>query len=89
MKFFQNKKATSLMVLILMFTLTTGCANRSKSSYSTTTNAAGQTVVHESNTTTASDPAPDRGILGGAFHVVGEILAFPFEIIAGAFRFIF
>ena len=45
------------------------------------------TVTTEKTTTT--QPKSDGGILGGVFHLVGEVLAFPFRMIAGAFDAIF
>ena len=74
---------------MLSGSLIAGCASESRSYKSnTTTDTAGQTVVVEKETTNKTSES-HTGLLGGAFHLVGEILAFPFEVIAGVFRFIF
>ncbi len=44
------------------------------------------TTVHETNTETR---ATGGSILGGIFHVVGEIIAFPFKLIGAALEAIF
>lgn len=78
-----------VMVLLLSAALTAGCASRSKTSTSTSVDGTGRSTVVEETTTTTKSESHDRGILGSTFHVIGEIIAFPFEVIAGAFRFIF
>jgi hypothetical protein len=77
----------AVLALAVSLTLTAGCASHSRTYKNVSSDAAGQTVVEETATHTAG--TRDRGILGGAFHVVGEILAFPFDVVAGVFRFIF
>ncbi len=87
MKPSQKKTMVLLMVFALLLGLAAGCTSHSKTYSSTSTDADSQTVVQESRTSTGEQH--DYGILGGAFHVVGEVLAFPFDVIAGLFRFIF
>ena len=84
----QKKWAVLMIVLMLAGNLTAGCSSHSHSYKSTTKNVDGETVVVEKQETQTSE-SHDHGILGGAFHVVGEVLAFPFDVIAGLFRFIF
>ena len=75
---------------LLVISLTAGCASSSSRHVKTetTANPTTQTTIVEKETTTHTDSG-HHGLLGSAFHVVGEILAFPFEVIAGVFRFIF
>ena len=93
-----------LIGLAMGVQLLTGCASNSKTYKETTTvttaPADGSTAVTESSyqtsttvkeeTTSASTQAPsDGGIFGGVFHLLGEILAFPFRVIGGIFDAIF
>ena len=77
-------------VFLLIISLTAGCASSSSKTVKseTMTSPTSQTTVVERETTTHTDSG-HGGLLGGVFHVVGEVLAFPFEVIAGLFRFIF
>ena len=86
----QKKSAAFVVILMVMGSLIAGCAHES-SSYkkNTTQNVNGQTVVVEKEETKTSEHHDYPGILGGTFHLVGEIIAFPFEVIANVFRFIF
>ena len=84
---FSSKWFVWAIVLILAANFTMGCTSESRSiKKETLTNPTGQTVVVEKATTTHEGHA---GLLGGVFHVVGEILAFPFQVVADLFRFIF
>lgn len=47
------------------------------------------TMTTTETTQTTTEHRGDGGVLGGAFHVIGEILAFPFRVIGGLFDFIF
>ena len=83
----QKKLGALFIILVLTLTSTIGCTSHSKTYKNESTDAAGQTVVQETETTTTEHR--DYGIVGGAFHLVGEVFAFPFDVIAGLFRFIF
>lgn len=87
---FWKKPATLFIALMVMGSLMAGCA-RESSSYkkNTSQNVNGQTVVVEKEETKTTETHEHTGVVGSVFHVVGEILAFPFEVIAGVFRFIF
>ena len=75
-------------VCLLVISLAAGCSSSTKTVRSETlTTPVSQTTVVEKETTHSD--GEHHGLLGGALHVVGEILAFPFEVIAGVFRFIF
>ena len=76
-------------VCLLVIGLAAGCASSSEKTVKseTTTSPTSQTTVVEKETTHTD--GGHRGVLGGAFHVVGEVLAFPFEVIADVFRFVF
>lgn len=85
-----TKKSVLLLAVVFFMSLNvlTGCARSSKSvTTETVSSPHSQTTTVEKETHTSDDH--DYGILGGAFHVVGEVLAFPFEVVAGLFRFIF
>ena len=85
---YQRQVALVAMLFMLGANLMAGCTHESSSYHKSVQNSDGQTtaVVEETKTTEHHD---HTGVLGGAFHLVGEILAFPFEVIAGVFRFIF
>ncbi|HTL46577.1 MAG TPA: hypothetical protein VL688_00770 [Verrucomicrobiae bacterium] len=101
MKLFTDQRNAWLKGMFFVAALTlaagmsTGCATH-RSTYhesttvpavaSTTTAPAAQTTVVETHEV---DDHDDWGIFGGVFHVVGEVLAFPFDLIANTFRFIF
>ena len=78
------------VVCLLVIGLTAGCASSSTKTVKSETamSPTSQTTVVEKETV-HTDTTAHHGLLGGAFDVVGEILAFPFEVIAEAFRFIF
>ena len=88
-----EQRAVVFLLLLIMIagSLMAGCAGESKSYKSDSTRTVdGQTVVVEKEKVESSVRHDDsRGIFGGAFHLVGEILAFPFDVLAGLFRFIF
>ncbi len=92
-----------ICVLLTMPVLSaTGCAHRAsttRTETTTTTDRASniepaqdttiQTKTQTTETNTTDTPHSEGGILGGTFHVVGEILALPFRVIAGVFDAIF
>ena len=56
---------------------------------STTSNEVGeQTTTTEKETTTTTQES-SGGVVGGAFHFVGKVLAFPFKVIGGLFEAVF
>ena len=78
----------SIIIFLLAISLVLGCESSSKTvTKETTATPTTQTVVVEKETHVKGHD--DVGIFGGVFHVVGEILALPFEIVAGLFRVIF
>ena len=89
----KGKKRSLMLIAVCLLagTLVTGCASHTESVHKETVSSpaspATQTVTVDKQVTTTEHH--DYGILGGAFHVVGEILAFPFDVVASLFRFIF
>lgn len=102
---FTNPWMSGVMIFILAGFLVTGCTHshsrtvtrETAAPAATTTTTAGTTA---GTTTTTAAPATvveehthveerDYGLFGGVFHVVGEVLAFPFQLVADLFRFIF
>ena len=91
--------------LLYVLLVVTGCATHSRTTRTTTTSAPveqttttmtskvnyephqRETVTTQENTQTTS--YGDGGILGGALHVVGEVLAFPFRVVASLLDAIF
>lgn len=78
--------------VVLMFMALVGCADHRESYHrevvetapnAGTSTTAGQSVVVEKHAEHV-DHAPH-----GVFDIVGEILAFPFQLIADVFRFVF
>ena len=67
----------------------------SESSSSTTTTATtpGYTTTAPTTTTVVDQESSKKsshwGVLGGLFHVIGEVIAFPFRLVAETIRFIF
>ena len=53
----------------------------------TTNRLTAQTVVTENQTTKAE--GDHVGVFGGVFHLIGEVIVFPFQLAAGVFWFIF
>ena len=100
MKNFQGKidrftKANYLLIpaiCLLVANLTIGCASSSETHVKKETvsspTAQTQTVVTEKETT-KTESSEHHGVIGDVFHVVGEVLAFPFQLVADVFRFIF
>ena len=76
-------------MFLLIGNLWMGCASHSETSIKkeAVTSPTSQSVVVEKETTTVHDEP--HGVVGGVFHIVGEVLAFPFQLIADVFRFIF
>jgi len=86
----ESKKTAlmGLMVFFIMLNVLSGCASHSKTVETTVTDPQTQTVT-TTETTRSESASEERGVLGSTFHVLGEIIAFPFEVIANVFRFIF
>ena len=76
-------------VCLLVVSLTAGCASSSQKMVKseTVTSPTSQTTVVEKETSRTE--TEHRGLFGEVFHVVGEVLAFPFQVVADVFRFIF
>ena len=64
----------------------TGCAGKTKTSTVTTetTSGSGSTssVTTQNETVTSAHP---RGVIGGIFYTIGQILIFPFRVIGNLF----
>jgi hypothetical protein len=95
--------AVVLTGLLALQTLS-GCSGAQRTTRGeTTTTTVGTTTVQpvtppaaQATTTTTQTTATDteiesrpRGFLGGIFHAIGEIVAFPFRLIGGIFDAIF
>lgn len=88
-----------LVVLISSFLVSTalsGCATTERTTRTETTVSHdddndniddGETTRTHTQTTTVADE--ERGILGTTFHVIGQILAFPFKVVAKVIEAIF
>ena len=90
--------AAAYLLLVL-----TGCSAQSRTTRTVTTSESGQnagmqerdagtgetTTSVTTEETSTSARSSDGGIMGGAFHLVGEVLAFPFRVIAAVFDGIF
>ena len=68
-------------------------ADTSKTVTTETTSSVSTEPVHTTETTTTETTKTDRheshGIIGGLFHVVGQVIAFPFKVVAKVFETIF
>ena len=83
-----REKLLAVAMILLAVYLSPGCASHSRTTVTkeTATNPAVQTVVVEKETHAEE---PRHGVVGSVFHVVGEVIAFPFQLVADVFRFIF
>ncbi len=84
------KRRWLLMAMVCLLSLgavsASGCAGRTKTSTVTTqtTDGGGST----SSVTTQKDVVTDahpRGVIGGIFYTIGQILIFPFKVIGSLF----
>jgi len=99
--FFRQVKSGIISVFVVLFlaSQSVGCATRSQTTTRTTTTdsadqadastAGRDTTTVTEKTTSTTTPQSDGGIFGGAFHLLGEILAFPFRVIGSIFDAIF
>ena len=100
----RNVRIICLFVfLIYLLLVVTGCATHSRTTRTTTTDTPVEATTTTTTSQVTSEPsrqttvvtedktrtAQDGGILGGAFHVVGEVLAFPFRVVAAVLDAIF
>jgi hypothetical protein len=102
MRIIQSSVYTGLVVLFLV-SMGAGCASTHKTTTTTTqttvqspskevvSDNTDQTVVEKNKTTTTSTETKPRetGIIGGLFHIIGSVIAFPFIVIGGLLRMIF
>ena len=96
MKIFRNSFCLSL-ILVFFISAGFGCASTRKTTTTSTTvqvtDDSHQPVkaVEQSTTTTTSTETKPRptGVVGGLFHIIGSVIAFPFIVIGGFFRMIF
>jgi len=87
-------------VLLVFIAMAAGCATTSTHKTTTTETtvqapadtAAPRTtaVEHSTTTTTNTETKPQHtGIIGGLFHIIGSIIAFPFLVVGNLLRAIF
>ena len=79
------------IVCLLVANLFMGCASethirKETVTTPTTPSSTTQTVVVDKETTKVEE---HHGVIGGIFHVVGEVIALPFQLVADLFRAIF
>jgi hypothetical protein len=91
------------LIVIFLWTIygLSGCATHQTTTRTTTSSRSAQEEIPATSTTTqkdvvvsteqssTSESKPDGGIFGGVFHLLGEILAFPFRMIGEAFDALF
>lgn len=88
---FKSNEVVMLMVCLLSFGAVTmvGCAGRTKSSVTTQTvdsglgNGSATSVTTQSRTVTTD--AHPRGVIGGIFYTIGQVLIWPFRLIGSLF----
>ncbi|MBI3317319.1 MAG: hypothetical protein HYZ85_04875 [Candidatus Omnitrophica bacterium] len=82
-----------ILAILTISTLLTNCAREQKTvvQQEKVQGDDGSTTLleKETSTTTTVERESNPSLLGGAFQVVGEILAFPFRVVSDLFRFIF
>ena len=78
---------TVFLACLLAAGVLASCAHHESSVRKETKSDGTQTTVIERETVYENNDG--GGVVGNVFHVVGEILAFPFRVAADLFRFIF
>jgi hypothetical protein len=92
--------ALALIMALGLGAFAAGCASSSRTSRSeevtyetppvaTTPPAAGETKTVQTESETKTEAAHPVGIIGTTWHLLGEILAFPFLLVGNALRLIF
>ena len=88
-----------LMMVLFMFT--EGCSSTKTVTHESTaykteqgskSSVDGKSVVKETTTTTTTEEKPKEehpGVLGATLHLIGDVLAFPFRLVAGIIDAIF
>ena len=91
MKITGTKPRWFLVVMVCFISLSalsaTGCAGSTKSSTVTTQTTNGAAGTSSSVTTqneTVTDAHP-RGVIGGIFYTIGQVILFPFRVIGSLF----
>ncbi len=98
-----NKSKAVYVFMALAFSLQflTGCAAHSQTYKETTTTASApadttaqptattSTTTVEKSSSASSSPHSGGGIIGGVFHVIGQVLAFPFKLVGSIIEAIF
>lgn len=83
-----------LLILMMCFlslgaVSTSGCAGRTRSSTVTTqTTTSGINPVSASSVTTHNESVTDahpRGVIGGVFYTIGQVIVWPFKVIGSLF----
>ena len=90
MEAFKNRRF--LIVLVCLMSLSAlsaaGCAGRTKTSTVTTQTTGGTGDSHTSSVTTQKEvttSAHPRGVIGGVFYTIGQVLMWPFKVIGSLF----
>lgn len=85
------KRNWLLMVMVGLISFgavsVTGCAGRTKTTTVTTETAGGISGAHTSTTTqnNVETSAHPRGVIGGTFYLIGQVLIWPFKVIGSLF----
>lgn len=85
-----NNKVQLLTIVLLLFViLISACARQTEVVERRTVDSPGATTTTIVERETVETEEGSTTVLGSIFDVVGEVLALPFRIVAGVFRFIF
>ena len=90
----QTRKSIACLLILFVMVLSAhtfmGCASSSKTVKKEVINdSTGQTTVVTEKEVVVDHNSDGGSVLGSIFNVVGEVLAFPFRILAGVFQAIF
>ena len=94
------KKAVGIAVVMSFLLLGfSGCSSHRKTTTTTTDTAsesvsittvpAAESTTTATTTTTTETEAEPHGLIGGFFHFLGDVIAFPFRLLGGMFDAIF
>jgi hypothetical protein len=82
------KQGLVLMALICLISMgavsTTGCAGKTTSTVTETTNGTASGGTNTTSVTTQTSAHP-RGVIGGLFYTLGQVILFPFKVIGSLF----
>lgn len=86
----QHKVMTGVALCLLALQIFSSCAHETaKVRQDVVKDSSGNTVTVQKEQVVTTTEEKHTSVLGTVFDVVGEVIALPFRLVAGIFRFIF